>query len=263
MGKIRVIAGQEIQLHRIVEASGEFEEVKVLENLSNTVNRLIGRPLGAFGVTKGLYECMNCSESEISLHIQFLKRGTAVALITFDFEIINKSSFDTLTSDIKKDLQKRLKDHYSVPADNSNTVYPVIAVIDGESNSKLESKDGLLVVKKVSSRIGFTTEILRQLVLRTAVERSILNWATCRKSSWFGKLFRASINGYTVNRWTVAPLADSIDIVEYSEYLRNTFNLEPVRREILDRYRTWWTTAAVTTGLAGIILSLILNLFKA
>lgn len=182
-------------------------------------------------------------------------------LISFEFE---KKSSDVFGSLLKREISSRFESlgrHIPIAYANQNLVYPVCAVLFIDSKTLNSEVNGdWLQDFGTKDNAEFKSELIKQLVARVGIERSLANWASIKGNSpWYLRPIWVPYISYRLSRLKITLLPDRSDISEKYSKLRSVFNLDAVRKEIVDAGRNWWTVAAVVISVVAIILSAFLD----
>jgi hypothetical protein len=262
LASIRVIVAYEIIRFKKSLLRQHFTSLDALSGLPETVSRLIGRTVGQPGVTRGIFQLSSADLFELlSLDYISIVDANDVIVISFEFETKSSDDFGSL---LKREVSARYESlgrHLPIAYANQNLVYPVQAVLFIDSKTlDFEVNSDWLQDFGTKDNTEFKSELIKQLVARVGIERSLANWASVKGNTpWYLRPIWVPYISHRLGRLKVTLLPDRSDITEKYSKLRSVFNLDPVRKEIVDAGRNWWTVAAVVISVVAIIFSAFLN----
>jgi hypothetical protein len=225
-------------------------------SLSTTAQRILGRRLQTPFVVGKTYEPSVGPEAfEASwVRIIMLSPNKCLFVVSLETESDKYSKLEKIR--LIKDKYWTKFSHFGINPINAFSLYATVGSV-GDQQAQIENltQNGWAHITTNSQRIDLEHAILRQIIIRVAIERSILIWST--SITKFSILhFKVARAGMFVRRWPTQLLIDKESAKETYANLRNSLNLEYVRTEVLERSRSWWTSTATIIGLISIVATL-------
>lgn len=237
---------------------GSFRDLQrfdVKSQLQINVQRLLGRSLKAFGVTRGLFEKTVTHKKVIfPIRIVRLAVGSDVALVTCSVPL--GATIATIEKMSQRKYLEAVLKQGGFQVDASSIVDGVVTLISSSPTILKSAPDYWISSTTSPKSFRLVQEIFADITLRIAIERELLTWATSPAKFPFS-LLRAPLGGYLLRRWPVQLLSDRNMHTQKIQDARDSFNLPMVRQEVLDRARSWWAFSAVLLAVSGLILGVI------
>jgi hypothetical protein len=220
--------------------------------LQINVQRLLGRSLKAFGVTRGLFKTnVTYKKSTFAIRVIRLTVGSDVAVITCPIPL--GAPIATLEKMSQRKFLEAVLLGVGVQVDTTSIVDGVVTLVSSSQTTLKSAPDYWISCTASPKSFILAQEVFTDITLRIAIERELLTWATSPAKFPFS-LLRAPLGGYLLRRWPVQLLSDRNMHTQKIQDARESFNLPMVRKEVLDRARSWWVLSASLLAMAGLVL---------
>ena len=236
-----------------LEAKG-FEKLKP-DQLQDAVHRLLGRDLSVRKITRGQFRRTGMDKNGLVFTIDVVRLSRGEDIVTIGFDLADSIGSKEIRDLLTRPKIRGLIEPLGIRVNNSSQVRGVTGIARSSDWTDKESELGWFVKTTTSRNLNYHYEIVRQVVIRAALERSLLTWATGSPPVWSRWIHPAS-SAYRVRRWPVELLIDDTKTAEQLLALRSQFNLPKVRAEILDAARSWWTLTGSLLGFTAVALAL-------
>jgi hypothetical protein len=256
-----LILGIEVQKFSKTKTSRNFKRLVSLSELALVISRLLGRSMGKPGVTKDFWSS-RLTDRSATFKLIRLVRGNSCLVMEIDVSQLARSEVLALARSQARLVQEYLRG-LNLTVAKEFLIHPVVGIVQNSVDKGDTYPSEWLVLNGNTDRLDFKIELASQLVMRTTIERALINWAL-RPSKRFNRIvdfFKLPYSASKIRRWDVEPMADQLDLVEKYANLRTNFNLNSVRKEILENARSWWTTATLIAALIGLLCTPLIDYF--
>lgn len=242
--------------NRVIRKQWQVEDST--SNLTNNINRLLGRPVVTPFVVRKILKPKPDSEFSKYSWVRLIKvsRVSWLFAISIDFEDEEGKKAKNLQKIANGSWEKHVGQSMLIIKSYSvNAVMGSVGIgIFDQNESPL---DGWLHVEPSHNSDEFIFQLVRELTLRVAIEKAILTWSISSQKPLF-RVIQSPFAGFLVRRWPAHLLIDSSLINRMYQQFRASLNLDPVRTEVLERAKSWWSLT-----ISGItFLSLVLALWQ-